>query len=112
MTRKGFLFMTSYYDSIKELPEKDQLTLFHAICQYGCEGNEVELEGLAKIIFGLIKPTLSASIKRYDNCVENGKRGGRPVANNQPQRILVMNTDESIAKLKTAPNTHRTAPPS
>ena len=85
--------MTSYYDSIKELDEKDQLALFHAICSYGCDGKELELTGIAKIMFGLIKPTLSASIKRYDNCVENGKRGGRPAANNQQNNPTETNNE-------------------
>ena len=112
MTRKGFLFMTSYYDSIKELDEKNQLELFHAICSYGCDGKELELTGIAKIIFGLIKPTLAASIKRYDNCVENGKRGGRSAANNQQNNPAETNNEtnnetQSEPTTKATPNLNK-----
>ena len=104
--------MTSYYDSIKELDEKNQLALFHAICSYGCDGKELELTGIAKIIFGLIKPTLSASIKRYDNCVENGKRGGRSAANNQQNNPAETNNEtnnetQSEPTTKATPNLNK-----
>jgi hypothetical protein len=34
------------------------------------------------VVFGQIKTSITASIKRYEACVENGKKGGRPKTTN------------------------------
>lgn len=70
--------MASYFDAIDQLDDAEQLALYRAVCKYGIDGVEPELTGVPKIVFGLIKPTIDSSINRYNTCVENGKKGGRP----------------------------------
>ena len=80
--RESFVFYASFLEAIEELDDKNQLKLYKAISNFAI--NDVEpddLKGIAKAIFTLIKPQISASNKRYDNskkCGEFGKLGGRP----------------------------------
>ena len=75
MKRDSFVFYRSFYDALKELnsPE-DRNNFLTAICEYAIEGNEIELTGIPKALFILVKPQLDANNRKY----ENGKRGGRP----------------------------------
>ena len=72
--RESFVFYKSFYDSIKELDDKDQVIIYNAIFEYEFYKIEPELKGANKSIFTLILPQLEANDKRY----ENGKKGGRP----------------------------------
>ena len=38
MDRKGFIFYESFWEAIKELPEKNQLELYQAITEYSFTG--------------------------------------------------------------------------
>lgn len=71
---RNLIFYGSYYEAIKELPESEQGKVYKAIMDYAMEKIEPKLVGIPKAIFTLIRPTLDASIKNY----ENGKKGGRP----------------------------------
>ncbi len=71
---RNIIFYSSYYEAIKELPDDVQGVVYKAIIDYAMEKKEPSLSGIAKGIFALIRPTLDASIKNY----ENGKKGGRP----------------------------------
>lgn len=68
--RDTLIFYRSFYEAIKELPEKNQAELYIAIFEYSLNFNEVQLSGLSKTIFLLIKPQLEANNKRF----ENGKK--------------------------------------
>lgn len=70
--RKQFTFYASYYDAVKKLSKKDQLSLLMAICAYAIDGVDSNLSGGAASAFILIKPTLDASRRK----AESGKRGG------------------------------------
>ena len=56
MARDSFIFYRSFYDAIKEIPEKEQLNVYKAISVYALEQEEIELSGVSKAIFSLIKP--------------------------------------------------------
>lgn len=71
---RNLIFYGSYYEAIKELPDEEQGKVYKAVINYAMTKIEPELSGLPKAIFVLIKPTIDASIKNY----ENGKKGGRP----------------------------------
>jgi len=64
----------SFYEAISDLPPNDQAKVWAAVFDYGLNGNEQQLDGLASTIFKLIKPQLDANLKKY----ENGTKGGRP----------------------------------
>lgn len=75
MENKAFLFYISFYEAIKELPEKDRLKLYEAIAEYGLFGElKKPLSGISKACFALIKPQIDANEKRRNG----GKKGGRP----------------------------------
>lgn len=55
----------SFYDAIKELPEKNQLEILKQIFEFGLDGIESELTGLSKTIWILIKPNLEANRTKW-----------------------------------------------
>lgn len=79
--RDSFIFYRSFYEAINDLPEKNQLQVYKAICELSLNFNEIELKGLSQTIFKLIKPQLEANNKRFINGQkgkEFGSLGGRP----------------------------------
>lgn len=79
--RESFIFYRSFYEAIKELPEKDQVKLFLGIAEYVLNGKKVKFSGVSRAVWTLIKPQLDANIKRYENGklgASQGYRGGRP----------------------------------
>lgn len=72
--RDSVVFYRSFYDSIKELEPAQQAEVYSAIFEFGLNGTEPQLSGIAKAIFTLIKPQILANNARYFN----GQKGGRP----------------------------------
>lgn len=67
MKRDQFTFYRSYYDAVKQLPEKDKrsaLELFLAVCAYALDGEEPQLTGVPLALFTLIRPTLDSGMKQ------------------------------------------------
>lgn len=60
----------SFYEAIKEIPAINQAEVWDAIFSYGMDFREVELTGLSKTIFTLIKPQLEANIAKYKNGIK------------------------------------------
>lgn len=95
---KNLVFYGSYHEAVKELPEPEQGKVYKAIIDYAFEQKMPKLNGVAKAIFVLIKPSLDVSIKNF----ENGIKGGRPSKNNpdknqeeteeQTQKIIQIET--------------------
>lgn len=80
--RESFIFFSSYYEAISELPAEEQGQIYKAIIDYAIACKEPEgLSTIGKLCFKLISPTIDASINRYNACVENGKKGGAPKGN-------------------------------
>lgn len=75
--KRGTIIYSSFYEAIKELPKDSQSNLWTAIFEYSFNQNEIELVGIDKTVFTLIKPQLDANFTRF----ENGKKGGRPKSN-------------------------------
>lgn len=81
MKRDSILFYRSFYDAIKALPKKHQLSALEAILEYGLNGIEPESDGVVNAIFALIKPQVDANNRRFVNGskgAEHGAKGGRP----------------------------------
>lgn len=72
--KDSFVFYRSFYDGIKELNVEERDKVYTAIFEYQFDGIEIELTGIEKAIFSLIKPQLDANNLRF----ENGCKGGRP----------------------------------
>lgn len=82
--RDSFVFYRSFYEAIKNFDDETRLALYDAVLNFAIEGEEIELDGIAKSIFTLIKPQLIANNRRYVNgCkgAEHGAKGGRPKKN-------------------------------
>lgn len=86
MKRNSFIFYLSYQEALDNLPEKQQLKLYKAICYYALYDKLIRLTKQEKGILNLIIPTLNSSIKRYMANVENGKKGGAPKGNTNAKK--------------------------
>ena len=65
--RDSLIFYRSFYEAINELPKETQAEVYHAIFEFSLNYKEIELSGLSKTIFTLIKPQLQANNKRFEN---------------------------------------------
>lgn len=108
--RTSFIFYSSFYEALEDLPQEMQLQLYRAITRYSLFNEELELEGIANTIFKLIKPQLDANNKRYENGKKGGqygKLGGRP-KNQKPQKetngVLNKTPNEPQENPKETPN--------
>lgn len=80
--REQFTFYRSYFDSTKELPQKDRAAFILAVCEYGLYGTEpTGLSPTAKACFALTRPTLDSGRRK----AANGKQGGKKSEANSKQ---------------------------
>lgn len=87
--RDSFVFFKSIFEAIEKIPNKAvRGEAYKTIAIYGLTGKEPTQDSnvYIQLVFTQAKPIIDNSIKRYDNCVANGKKGGRPKENkNQDQ---------------------------
>lgn len=87
MKKETFLFYADWLNVIRDLPSEVQLEVYQAISEYAIYDNLIELKPLAKVAFGFIKQTIDRDTKKYISISEKrseaGKRGGRPLKNNE-----------------------------
>ena len=80
--KDSFIFYKSFYDAIMQIEdEKIRLQSFEALTRYALEGIESPVEGIAGVVFALVKPQIDANKIRYENGCKGakfGKLGGRP----------------------------------
>lgn len=81
MEWQSFVFMRSFYDAIELLPEEEQLAAYKAVVKYGLNNEVVDSSNMAQVVLMVAKPVIDSSHARYNQCVENGKKGGRPKKN-------------------------------
>lgn len=84
--RESFVFYSSFYEALKELPEETQLELYKALCEYSFNDNIPELSPVAKAMFTVMKPNIDKAAARYTASVENGRKGGAPKGNNNAHK--------------------------
>lgn len=87
--RDSFIFYSSFYEAIVDLPDEERLKCYDMICEYALTGKIPEVSGIAKSIFALIKPNVDASIKRR----KNGAKGGR---NNKKNKYTSTNNESTL----------------
>lgn len=71
--RDSFIIYRSFYEAICDLDATDQAQVFKAICEYSLNFEDIELTGIAKTIFRLIKPQLDANKLKSDYFPEYSK---------------------------------------
>lgn len=89
---ESFIFYTSWAKAIKNLPDAERLKVYDAIMALAGDGVREELDGAAEMAMVFIEPQIMANLRKR----ENGKRGGRPKA------------DEKQTETKTKPNRNQT----
>jgi hypothetical protein len=80
ITRDSMVIYRSFYDAIKELPEKNQLEILKQIFEFGLDGIESELTGISKTIWILIKPNLEANRTKWESGCKAKKKQSRSKA--------------------------------
>ena len=79
MKKESIVFYRSFFDAIRNLPPEDYKKCMDAILYYSFDDIEPDANsGMAYLVFTMAKPQIDVSIKRYNACVENGKKGGNP----------------------------------
>ncbi len=80
---KGIMFLRSYYDTAKMLPDAERLALYDAILAYALEGVDVDETTplIVRVAFSSIRPNLESSIRRSNVNSYNGSNGGAPIGN-------------------------------
>lgn len=79
---KAFSFYRSYYEALKEIPEKDKKDIIFAIINYVFEDKKPKFKGTNKIIWTLIEPNLNTSKNK-----SNGNSGA-PIGNQNASKTL------------------------
>ena len=73
--RDSIIIYRSFYEAIKDLDKDIKLQMYDAIFSYGLDFKKPpKLNGVAKVVWTLIKPQLDANLKKFND----GKKGGRP----------------------------------
>ena len=76
LKREAIVIYRTYVAAAQDLSEADRLSLYEAIFAYGLDGVEIELSGIPKGYFMLIKPSLTASRRKAANGQKGGKQNG------------------------------------
>jgi hypothetical protein len=72
--RDSFIFYRSFFEAVKPLEKEQKADVLEAICAYALDGNLIELQGVSKGFFTLIKPQLDANRRKWTNgCKEKSK---------------------------------------
>jgi len=86
ITRDSMVIYRSFYDAIKELPEKNQLEILKQIFEFGLDGIESELTGISKTIWILIKPNLEANRTKWESGCKAKKKQSRSKTEAKPKQ--------------------------
>lgn len=77
-SRTFFTFYESFFVAIDKLESSEQLSIYKAIAEYALYRKEPDLDGMALVVWALIRPNLDFNWKQW----ENSKKGGAPFGNN------------------------------
>ena len=81
--RNSFVFYSSWWEAIKNLPREIQGEVLTAIIEYGLTGETTEsLKPITKALLALVMPQIDSNNKKY----ENGSKGGRPATKPKPNQ--------------------------
>ena len=89
MEKESFIFYRSFWEALDGLSDNDKLAILEAIIKKGLNDEDMELKGIQKNLFALIKPQLEANNKKYID----GFKGGRPKKTSgfEKEKPLVIN---------------------
>ena len=76
--KDGFVMYRAYYNALKRIPyPEDRLRMYDAICAYGLDGEQPELEYPLDAIFVQMQMTCDYSTQRYEQSKHGGAKGAR-----------------------------------
>lgn len=106
MKRNRFTFFASYYESLRELPDADQLALYRAIMLLAFEGKEPRFDSpIARSIWAAIRPNIQSTINKSNAGMIGGGKFGNQNARKTP---IVENVDfEEINPQKNQQKTNK-----
>ena len=96
MARDSFIFYRSFYEAISELSKENQADTYDAIMQYALNQKEIELTGISKAIFSLVKPQLDANYKKYENGKQKKSKKEAKVKQNESKAETNVNDNENV----------------
>ena len=99
--KDSFVFYRSFFESLKELPDEQQLKFYRAITEYALDDTEPDFTGLEKSLFTQIKFSLDEANRRYEESRLNGKKGGRPRKVEEKSIEEIEKEEEKKTTLKT-----------
>ena len=77
--RASCVFYSTWHNAIERLPQKEQAKAYKMILDYSLNYIEpIDDRSQAYTIFMMAKPSIESAEDRYNQSVENGKKGGRP----------------------------------
>lgn len=74
----GVVFLPSFHEAIKDLPDEERLGVYDAVIRFGLYGEITEMSPTVKSLFALMRPVIESSQRRYQTAKLNGSKGGRP----------------------------------
>lgn len=97
--KKSFVLYTDLISTVKKLVEKDRINktnnsgeLFYHILMYVSDENPEPINDTVDLVFEPIKMQLKRDLNKWETrserSRENGKKGGRPSANNNPEKPI------------------------
>ena len=95
---KAFSFYKSYYEALKEMPEKDKKDVIFAMINYVFENKKPKLKGVNKVIWTLIEPNLDKSKNKSNS------NSGAPIGNQNASKALENQGKNDIIKKQSKNN--------
>lgn len=95
---KAFSFYKSYYEALKEMPEKDKKDVIFAMINYVFENKKPKLKGVNKVIWTLIEPNLDKSKNKSNS------NSGAPIGNQNASKVLENQGKNDIIKKQSKNN--------
>jgi hypothetical protein len=97
--KETFIIRTEWWDSIELLSDQGKLEIFNALFLHHLgKDNEIKITlNESKLCWNFILPALKYNANKYQQSVENGKKGGRP---KKPKENLKVNLEETQNNLK------------
>lgn len=89
---KAFSFYKSYYEALKEIPEKDKKDVIFAMINYVFEDKKPKLKGVNKVIWALIEPNLDKSKNKSNS------NSGAPIGNQNASKAFENQEKNDIIK--------------
>ena len=86
MKRESIVIYSSYAKAFKRLPAEQYMRLMTAIIDYATEDIIPDLEPIEMVIFDIAKREIDSNNQKFQEKVENAKKGGAPIGNQNAKK--------------------------